>query len=154
MNKADTVENMENSTFHGSCLCTAVRFSVQGNPEKVFICYCQDCVKNSGTPYQLCAKYHRSQLHIEGSGDGYIGTWVVTKTTSGAEKHKKFCTQCGCTLWTVPMNHAGENVIVRAALTDDGLERFAPQAEFFAGVKPSWVKSPDNIRSFVTMPGH
>lgn len=72
------------------------------------------------TRISKCAKYHRSQLHIEGSGDGYIGTWVVTKTTSGAEKHKKFCTQCGCTLWTVPMNHAGENVIVRAALTDDG----------------------------------
>ncbi|GCB18037.1 gentisate 1,2-dioxygenase [Aspergillus awamori] len=120
MIKAGTSENMENSTLHGSCLCTTVRFSVQGNPEKVFICYCQDCVKNSGAPYQLCAKYHRSQLHIEGSGDGYVGTWVVTKTTSGAEKHKKFCTQCGCTLWTVPMNHAGENVIVRAALIDDG----------------------------------
>lgn len=53
MIKADTVENIENSIFQGSCLCTAVRFSVQGNPEKVFICYCQDCVKNSGAPYQL-----------------------------------------------------------------------------------------------------
>ncbi|PYH76968.1 hypothetical protein BO82DRAFT_406579 [Aspergillus uvarum CBS 121591] len=144
---------MEGEVYRGSCLCKAVSFSVRGSPEKVFICYCQDCVKNSGAPYQLCAKFHRSQLHFEANRDENIGTWVVTKTSSGAEKHKKFCAKCGCTLWTIPMNHGGEHLIVRAALVDHGLETFSPQAEFFAGLRPSWVKSPDNVKSFATMPG-
>lgn len=39
--------------YHGSCLCDSITFDIEGEPEKVFSCYCLDCAKNSGGPYQL-----------------------------------------------------------------------------------------------------
>ncbi|KAJ5306301.1 hypothetical protein N7508_005316 [Penicillium antarcticum] len=139
---------MADNVYRGSCLCGGISFQVHGSPEKVFMCYCQDCVKNSGAPYQVNA-----QLHVETSLNATEGNFVITKTTSGAEKHKRFCTRCGCTLWTIPMTHSGEAVILRAALLDQGLEKLRPEAEFFASSKPSWVKSLDNVKAFDTMPG-
>jgi len=53
-------------------------------------------------------------------GTGLLSTWVCTGTASGFEKHKVFCKQCGCTLWTIPMHHKGDKYIVRAALLEDG----------------------------------
>ncbi|KAJ5464011.1 hypothetical protein N7475_007146 [Penicillium sp. IBT 31633x] len=145
---------MEEPVYHGSCLCKGITFEIQGEPEKVFICYCRDCAKNAGAPYQVCAKFRKSQVHVEAKSDATEGTWIIQKTTSGSEKHKKFCIQCGCTLWTIPMHHGGDRFIVRAALLDSGsLEKLAPSAEFFASSKPSWVKSPDNVKAFATMPG-
>ncbi|MAD86689.1 MAG: hypothetical protein CL912_27345 [Deltaproteobacteria bacterium] len=49
-------------------------------------------------------------------GQDLCRTWIVQETTSGKEKHKVFCGQCGCTLWTIPMSHAGEKVIIRTSL--------------------------------------
>lgn len=44
---------MEEPSYHGSCLCEGISFEIQGSPEKVFICYCQDCAKSAGAPYQV-----------------------------------------------------------------------------------------------------
>lgn len=49
-----------------------------------------------------------------------VKTYILRDTTSGVEKHKAFCETCGCTLWTIPMRHKGEKLIVRTALIDDG----------------------------------
>jgi hypothetical protein len=66
-----------------------------------------------------CAKFSRSQLFIT-EGENLQKRYTVTKTVSGSEKHKCFCSRCGCTLWTIPMNHGGEKVIVRTSLVDGG----------------------------------
>lgn len=49
-----------------------------------------------------------------------VGTWVVEKTESGFNKKKVFCERCGCTLWTIPMQHGGQKVVVRTALLENG----------------------------------
>ncbi|KAK2749283.1 hypothetical protein FQN55_003608 [Onygenales sp. PD_40] len=143
---------MATQTCHGTCLCEAVRFAVEGQAEKVFMCYCKDCIKNGGAPYQIMGKFNKEQVKLQ-SGDELVGTWVVKKTTSGIEKHKLFCNRCGCTLWTIPMSHKGEKFIVRTALLEDGLEIFKPEAEFFASLRPSYLEAPKGVKSFDTMPG-
>ncbi|KAK2786859.1 hypothetical protein FQN52_007600 [Onygenales sp. PD_12] len=163
---------MATQTCHGTCLCEAVRFAVEGQAEKVFMCYCKDCIKNGGAPYQIViyltapytqhtpanpiitqmGKFNEEQVKLQ-SGDELVGTWVVKKTTSGIEKHKLFCNRCGCTLWTIPMGHKGEKFIVRTALLEDGLGIFKPEAEFFASLRPSYLEAPKGVKSFDTMPG-
>lgn len=43
---------MEN-TLSGQCLCKAVTFTVQGDPDNVFMCYCEHCQKNAGSIGQI-----------------------------------------------------------------------------------------------------
>jgi hypothetical protein len=49
-----------------------------------------------------------------------MSTYVLTDNLSGCDKHKVFCSRCGCTLWTIPMKHAGSHWIVRTALIENG----------------------------------
>ncbi|PMD48771.1 hypothetical protein L207DRAFT_595191 [Hyaloscypha variabilis F] len=110
---------MSQTVRHGSCLCESIQFTVKGEPEKVLLCYCRDCSKNAGGPYQISAKFHATTVKIA-KGEDLLRQFTIAKTNSGFEKHKIFCKACGCTLWTIPMSHAGEKYIVRTSLLDGG----------------------------------
>lgn len=47
---------MDSITYHGTCICEGVSFNICRQPEKVFMCYCTDCQKNAGGPYQIVRK--------------------------------------------------------------------------------------------------
>ncbi|CAM1506024.1 Fc.00g056650.m01.CDS01 [Cosmosporella sp. VM-42] len=108
-----------NTAYHGSCLCGTITYETEGSPEKVFACYCPDCSKNAGGPYQILAKYDKAQVQIK-DPENMRKVFVIKKTMSGSEKHKVFCRQCGCTLWTIPQSHNGAKLILRTALLGKG----------------------------------
>ncbi|KAK3897735.1 Mss4-like protein [Staphylotrichum tortipilum] len=136
--------------MRGSCLCEGVKFTVQGEPENVFICYCSHCAKNAGAPGQISAKFKRTDVEVLEGAD-LMRTWTLTDNLSGAEKHKVFCSRCGCTLWTIPMKHGGNHLIVRTALIEKGFERLPYKAEFFASRKVPLAAT--EVKSWDTMPG-
>ncbi|KAK3402698.1 Mss4-like protein [Sordaria brevicollis] len=140
---------MEDIT-NGACLCEGVKFSVRGAPDNVFMCYCSHCTKNAGSVGQISAKFPRKNVQVL-QGDNLLSTWVLHDNVSGCEKHKVFCSRCGCTMWTIPMKHRGDTYIVRTSLLDQGLEKFAYKTEFFASRKVA-VAAPE-VKSFPTMPG-
>ncbi|PLB35001.1 GFA family protein [Aspergillus candidus] len=139
------------SSMKGACLCEGVQFRVEGEPKNVFICYCTHCSKNAGAAGQISAKFKKEQVELE-QGQKLLKTWILEDTVSGSEKHKLFCSQCGCTLWTIPMRHGGSHLIVRTSLLEDGLSRLLYKAEFFASRKAGVAA--DNVQSFNTMPGY
>lgn len=138
--------------YSGTCLCDSISLQTVGDPEKVFACYCTDCSKNAGGPYQICAKFDKSQVIVR-DPQQLQRTWVVKKTHSGSEKHKVFCGRCGCTLYTMPMSHGGEKLIVRTSLLRDGFFEMKPQAEFFTGCRPKFVEGLNGVKAYEQMPG-
>ncbi|OJJ62605.1 hypothetical protein ASPSYDRAFT_28236 [Aspergillus sydowii CBS 593.65] len=128
----------------GACLCEGVQFEVHGDPESVFICYCAHCSKNAGAPGQISAKFKKEQVEVE-QGEELTKIWTLSDNLSGSDKHKVFCSQCGCTLWTIPMKHGGSHLIVRTSLLEEG-------TEFFASKKVETAS--ESIKSFARMPGH
>ncbi|KAM7211486.1 Mss4-like protein [Rhypophila decipiens] len=141
--------------MYGSCLCEGVKFTVNGAPESVFICYCLHCAKNAGAPGQISAKFDKSAIKVT-QGAEMTSTYVLKDTISGCEKHKVFCSRCGCTLWTIPMKHHGTHWIVRTSLIEGGLDKLPYKAEFFASrkVTATGATQPEGLKSFNTMPGH
>lgn len=71
------------------------------------------------THRQQTACYNKEQVKVL-SGEDLIGTWTLKDTISGNDKHKRFCTRCGCTLWTVPMIYNGDKFMVRTSLLENG----------------------------------
>jgi hypothetical protein len=127
-------------TVKGSCLCEAITFDIQGEPENVIQCFCNHCAKNAGAPYQYVritpldrgcflksltveidqvAKFKVEQVQVTNS-KGALKTYILKDTTSGFDKHKVFCDVCGCTLWTIPMRHGGTHYMIRTSLVDNG----------------------------------
>ncbi|EEP76551.1 conserved hypothetical protein [Uncinocarpus reesii 1704] len=79
---------MAESVSSGACLCEAIKYEVRGEPEKLMACYCTDCQKNAGGPFQTLAKFDKKQVSLRTEEGVEPATWVVQKTTSGFVKHK------------------------------------------------------------------
>ncbi len=73
-------------TYHGSCHCGAVRFTVEGPIDEAYTCDCSLCSKKNA----LMANVHESRLTIT-AGEDRLGLY---QWNARIAKHY-FCTQCG-----------------------------------------------------------
>jgi len=84
-------------TFHkGSCLCGAVRFTVEGDLKPPDACHCTICRKSSGH-YYSGTDVPRERVAIEG-GDNI--TWY----RSSEKVRRGFCKTCGSPMFFDPLH--------------------------------------------------
>lgn len=79
----------------GSCLCGAVRFSVEGNLKPPDACHCTICRKTSGH-YYAGTDVPRTAVTIEGEEN-------VTWYRSSEKARRGFCSTCGSSLFFDPI---------------------------------------------------
>jgi len=115
-----------------------VKITVRGEPQRVYVCYCGDCRKNSGHLGQINAPYAVEDVTID-DPDNVVGEYVVKVTKSGKPKHKFFCLRCGCTIRTACESLPGKS-IVRVMILDDANGRFVPEEALFAEEKNRYTK--------------
>ncbi len=75
----------------GSCLCGAVRFSVEGNLPAPSACHCSKCRKHTGH-YEAGTDVPRAAVTIEGEKN-------LTWYRSSDEVRRGFCAICGSSLF-------------------------------------------------------
>ncbi|MEP2137963.1 MAG: GFA family protein, partial [Erythrobacter sp.] len=95
----------------GSCLCSAVRFEVNGPLRPVIACHCVQCRKTSGH-HVAATSALRSDVDVHGE---------VTWFASSKDARRGFCSTCGSNLfWDGP----GVNLSIFAGTLDGstGLE--------------------------------
>ena len=73
-------------TYHGSCHCGAVQFTVAGEILEAYVCDCSLCTKKNA----LMANIHESRLKIT-AGEDKLGFY---QWNARIAKHY-FCKQCG-----------------------------------------------------------
>ena len=73
-------------TYHGSCHCGAVRFTVEGDIPEAYTCDCSLCSKKNA----LMANVHESRLRIT-AGEDRLGLY---QWNARIAKHY-FCLSCG-----------------------------------------------------------
>lgn len=115
-----------------------MKITVRGEPQRVYVCYCGDCRKNSGHLGQINAPYAVEDVTID-DPDNVVGEYVVKVTKSGKPKHKFFCLRCGCTIRTACESLPGKS-IVRVMILDDANGRFVPEEALFAEEKNRYTK--------------
>ena len=76
-------------TYHGSCMCGAITYTIQGPLPEFGSCHCQTCQKASGTAHGTNIGIARTQLTLsdpQGLLKGY---------ESSPGKVRSFCGHCG-----------------------------------------------------------
>ncbi|TGZ85344.1 hypothetical protein EX30DRAFT_337711 [Ascodesmis nigricans] len=138
----------------GTCLCASIHFTLPPTPPiKTMACYCHDCRKNSGGPYQTNAMYPASSVEISDTRST-LKSYTIHNTSSGSPKEKLFCGECGCMLFTKPGHYKGEMVVVKTGMLDgDGMERLGLQAELFTRDRPGFCRPLEGCKQIETMPG-
>jgi hypothetical protein len=83
----------------GSCLCGAVRFEVEGDFERFYLCHCQHCRKDTGSAH--AANLFSSAATLQWlSGESKVTVFNLPNT-----RHRHcFCSTCGSALPDLQMN--------------------------------------------------
>lgn len=95
--------------LRGSCLCGAVRFSVNGELEGGDACHCIQCRKHSGH-YFASTDIPKAALNIDGEDQ-------LAWYQSSDRVRRGFCRSCGSSLFWDPM--ASEKIAVAMGAFDD-----------------------------------
>ncbi|KAG2223045.1 hypothetical protein INT45_008246 [Circinella minor] len=148
-------------SLSGTCLCGSIKVKLNSTANHVGLCYCSDCQKSAGGPYQCNAMFNSSDVELE-DPKGYVKLYVVPKeqTLSGIEKQKWFCGNCGSPLFVRPMSLNGEKSFIKTGILDTApgfqgtspLDQLKPTSEIFTKNRPSYVKPIDDAAQFNTVP--
>jgi len=90
----DTIEDGA-GPHSGGCLCGAVRYEAEGQPEAVVICHCRSCQKSLGSGVNFELLWAPDKFRIN------KGSPSVYRHAGGSGKilETRFCGECGSALW-------------------------------------------------------
>jgi len=131
-----------NEQHLGSCLCGAIRFKLEGQLERFFLCHCAYCRKDTGSAH--AANLFFSIANLEWlSGQERLSTYKLPKT-----RHARcFCSTCGSA-----MPHVAEQwIAVPAGCLDTELAA-KPNAHLFIASKARWDHDLDTVPTFDGFP--
>jgi hypothetical protein len=106
----------------GGCNCGAVRFQVPGEPERVLLCHCLTCRKETGSPFLAAAVWPKSRFSVTGETRSWHG--------------RHFCPSCGSRVF-----HEGDHEVeVLIGSFDDAPSAFVPAQEIWIGRRERWLE--------------
>jgi hypothetical protein len=123
--------------YSGSCLCGEVRFEIEGEFERFYLCHCEYCRKDTGSA-------HAANLISSAAALKWLaGADKVRQFNLPATRHSKcFCSICGSALPMMQMN--GELLVVPAgSLNCEVLIR--PNAHIFVSSRANWDDSLEQV---------
>jgi hypothetical protein len=128
----------------GSCLCGAVRFEVEGDFERFYLCHCEYCRKGTGSAH--AANLFSSTAKLK----WILGEDKATRFNLTATQHIKcFCSICGSALPNVQMN--GKLVVVPAGSLN-GDVAIKPTAHIFVASRANWDRELELVPTVATFP--
>jgi len=116
--------------YAGSCLCREVRFQIEGEFERFYLCHCGYCRKDTGSA-------HAANLLSSAAALKWVsGEDKVRRFNLPATRHSKcFCSTCGSAL---PFMHLdGELLVVPAGSLDSEI-LIRPNAHIFWSRRAGW----------------
>ena len=131
-------------TLEGGCYCGAVRYEVNGEPQHVALCHCNDCRKSSGAPMVAWAAFTEDQFKlVEGE--------PVTFNSSGSAM-RSFCPKCGSGLYYRNAEFLPGIVDIQSATLDDP-EALPPGAHIQTAERLGWMETAHSLPAFERFPG-
>ena len=131
------------SDYQGSCLCGAVTFSIKGQFDSFYLCYCSHCQKDSGSAHAANLFSQSAVLHWNSGLDA-----VTIFNLPGSRHSKSFCKRCGS---AVPGSEIPGVLMVPAGSLDCEID-IIPTARIFTARQHSWVQSINNAREYAELP--
>ncbi len=79
------------TTYTGSCLCGSITYEAEGEPRRLFECYCNWCQKITGGSARAYAVFDMGKVKYKGAN---VSEFVDTNTEHGFKMINRFCTKC------------------------------------------------------------
>lgn len=128
-------------TVTGGCLCGAVRYRAEGEPDFAGFCHCRDCQRASGTGGVPFLGFAAAAVTVEG-GTRRHGV----RGDSGSTTVRHSCPTCGSLVFGEP--EAAPGMLTLYAGTLDDPSAFRPEIAIYTRSRPAWMRAPDGLMEF------
>lgn len=118
----------------GGCLCGAVRFAAEGPADRIVLCHCIQCRRNTGAPVAAFAMYLTGQV-------AWTGARTFFESSPGVIRG--FCARCGTPVSYEGVRAPGETHLYVASFDDP--EPFRPDYHVFMNEKIGWFDVHDRL---------
>ena len=115
----------------GHCQCGAVTFTIEGAPERMAQCHCDDCRRSTGTGHGVQAFFKKSVVSISGATSTYQHL-----ADSGNTRTRHFCPVCGSRLFSE--NSSAPDTIGIAVGAFDNSDWYKPDQIVWFAKRPVW----------------
>ena len=128
----------------GSCLCTAVKYVIEGPVKAVANCHCKTCKKITGGVFETIAIVDENHLEV------VMGQENLTSYSIGENATKYFCRTCGTPVYNLHKKYPGNCMTHVGSLDDPSL--VSPAINIFCESMLPWVKTIADLPSFEREP--
>jgi hypothetical protein len=130
-------------SLSGHCLCGAVSYRCDAEPVVTALCHCDDCQHQTGTTFSIVVVVPSQALEIEGES---LATYETVGRESGAQRERKFCSNCGSPIATL-MADMPDLAVLKAGTLDDR-SWLQPTLEIYGDSAQEWFPESDERRRF------
>lgn len=127
-------------SYQGSCLCDAVKYSIEGTIDSIIHCHCSLCRKSSGTAYATNGYVQTKDFVINKGQDN------LTSFAFKPGRYRHFCATCGSPIYSSNDNDPSRIRIRAGLIESDIAER--PIAHIFTASKANWDSISDAVPSY------
>jgi hypothetical protein len=131
--------------YTGGCLCGAIRYEAEGEPQYAGYCYCADCRKASGSAFVPFMGYPSTAVRFSGQTRTF-----TSKAANGGNAVRNFCPICGSLVFGGEVGKDDSHTIYAGSLDDPSA--FRPTVAIFTRDRPPWAVIPPGLKTFETMP--
>ncbi len=122
------------TTYRGHCLCSGVRFRIEGPLAPIQVCHCSQCRQAQGTAIATNVPVSDAVFTLE------AGAELLKAYEATPGKRRWFCQNCGSPVYSERDGLPGVKRIRIGLITDEaGAPINAPiEAQYFWGSRASW----------------
>jgi len=122
------------------CSCGQLSVTVQGDPDLVVLCNCEQCQRRTGSTFGIGA-YFRHDRVTEITGEQ---TTFVRAADSGRQAEAYFCPSCGTTVYWQLQMWPDKYGLAVGCFSDPDFPQ--PQLAAWSATKHDWVMFPEGCR--------
>lgn len=132
------------TTLEGGCHCSAIRYTLTGDPMHHALCHCTDCRRASGAPMVGWAMFQEDALTVtQGEPHEYA---------SSEHGRRYFCGNCGTGLFYRNAENLPGIVDTQVA-TLDNPDAIPAGVHVQVADRIGWMKNAHNLPEFARYPG-
>jgi hypothetical protein len=117
----------------GACLCGAIRYGAEINPDAIMVCHCTDCQVNGGGAFRWGTLVAKEDFHLL-AGEPKFYRKVAA---SGRERALAFCADCGTSLYGTEADNP-QSYSLRLGTARQARE-LTPSLQIWRGSACSWL---------------
>lgn len=122
----------------GACHCGQVQIQAEIDADKVFVCFCSDCQKLSGTAFRVVVPATLGSVAVQGEVAHYVKT-----AASGRLRAQGFCPKCGSPMYSKTQGEL-DGYVLRVGVLNQAVD-LKPVVKLWQSSQWAWTEKMSEI---------